>query len=58
MAQQDYKFEGWLGKGPESAQGKMEWGEFPKVKPFEETDVDIQVRWSVYYLSTLSSHVD
>jgi hypothetical protein len=27
MAAQDYKFEGWLGKGPESANGKMEWGE-------------------------------
>ena len=43
MASQDYKFEGWLGKGPESAQGKMEWGAFPKPKPFEETDVDIEI---------------
>ncbi|TKA25431.1 hypothetical protein B0A50_06298 [Salinomyces thailandicus] len=37
------KFEGWLGKGPESAQGKMEWGAFPKVKTWDEGDVDIQI---------------
>jgi len=42
-AAQDYKFEGWLGMDPESAKGKMVWGEFPHVKPFEETDVDIQI---------------
>ncbi|KAK3647279.1 hypothetical protein LTR56_008110 [Elasticomyces elasticus] len=40
---QDYKFEGWLGKDKSSAEGNMVWGEFPKVKPFEETDVDIQI---------------
>ncbi|KAK3074654.1 hypothetical protein LTR53_002732 [Teratosphaeriaceae sp. CCFEE 6253] len=40
---QDYKFKGWLGKDKESAKGNMVWGEFPKVKPFEETDVDIQI---------------
>ncbi|KAK0336081.1 hypothetical protein LTR02_004500 [Friedmanniomyces endolithicus] len=39
----DYKFEGWLGKDKESAKGNMVWGEFPHVKPFEETDVDIQI---------------
>ncbi|KAK4540067.1 hypothetical protein LTR36_009808 [Oleoguttula mirabilis] len=39
----DYKFEGWLGKDKDSADGKMVWGEFPNPKPFEETDVDIQI---------------
>jgi len=44
----DYKFEGWLGKDKESAKGNMVWGEFPHVKPFEETDVDIQItHWCV-----------
>ena len=38
----DVKFEGWVGLGPESAQGKMEWQGFDP-KPFEETDVDIEV---------------
>ncbi|KAL5344100.1 chaperonin 10-like protein [Aspergillus crustosus] len=38
----DYKFEGWLGSDPSSAEGKMEWKEFePKV--WEETDVDIKI---------------
>ncbi|KAK5122930.1 hypothetical protein LTR85_003495 [Meristemomyces frigidus] len=40
---QDYKFEGWLGKDKDSVNGKMVWGEFPHPKPFEETDVDIQI---------------
>jgi len=39
----DYSFEGWLGKGPESAEGKMVWGKFPNPKPFDEGDVDIQI---------------
>jgi len=44
----DYKFEGWLGKDKESAKGNMVWGDFPHVKPFEETDVDIQItHWCV-----------
>ncbi|KAF6826117.1 nadp-dependent alcohol dehydrogenase [Colletotrichum plurivorum] len=38
----DYKFEGWLGRGPESAQGKMEWGSF-EPKRWTEDDVDIQI---------------
>lgn len=38
----DYKFEGWMGTDKESAKGKMVWQEF-KPKPFEETDVDIQI---------------
>lgn len=41
----NYKFEGWLGHGPEAAEGKMEWGAFePKV--WQEDDVDIQVTHS------------
>lgn len=40
---QEKGFEGWLGKSPESAQGKMEWGPFPDVKPWSENDVDIQI---------------
>ncbi|RKK84928.1 hypothetical protein BFJ71_g14325 [Fusarium oxysporum] len=38
----DYKFEGWLGKGPESVQGKMEWGAFTP-KTWTENDVDIKI---------------
>ncbi|TEA12103.1 NADP-dependent alcohol dehydrogenase 6 [Colletotrichum sidae] len=38
----DYKFEGWLGRSPESAQGKMEWGAF-EPKKWTEHDVDIQI---------------
>ncbi|RKK89671.1 hypothetical protein BFJ68_g16663 [Fusarium oxysporum] len=38
----DYKFEGWLGKGPESVQGKMEWGAFTP-KKWTENDVDIKI---------------
>merc|ERR1712029_274775 len=37
------KFEGWLGMGPESAKGKMEWGAFPNPKKRTEDDVDIQI---------------
>lgn len=36
------KFEGWLGKSPESVKGNMVWGEF-EPKKFEETDVDIKI---------------
>lgn len=42
---QDYKFEGWLGHDKDSVNGKMVWGEF-EPKPWEETDVDIQVTHS------------
>lgn len=38
----DYKFEGWLGDKPESAQGQMQWGEF-EPKKWTEDDVDIKV---------------
>lgn len=38
----DYKFEGWLGHSPESANGKMEWGAF-EPKKWTEDDVDIEV---------------
>lgn len=41
----DYKFEGWLGHDKDSVKGKMQWGEF-EPKPWEETDVDIQVTHS------------
>jgi len=47
MSGEDYKFEGWMGLGPESADGKMVWQEFPKDrKPFAEEDVDIQITHS------------
>jgi alcohol dehydrogenase (NADP+) len=39
----EYKFEGWMGLDLDSAKGNMVWQEFPEVKPFEETDVDIQI---------------
>lgn len=45
MATQDYKFEGWLGLDPKSVEGNMVWQEF-EPKPWEETDVDIQVTHS------------
>ncbi|EGP90904.1 uncharacterized protein MYCGRDRAFT_31826 [Zymoseptoria tritici IPO323] len=41
-AQQDYKFEGWMGLDKESAQGKMVWQGF-QPKPFEDADVDIEI---------------
>ncbi|KAL8420399.1 hypothetical protein RB594_003257 [Gaeumannomyces avenae] len=41
-APKDYTFEGWLGKGPEAAKGKMEWGQF-EPKKWTEDDVDIQI---------------
>ncbi|CAK7200736.1 hypothetical protein SEUCBS139899_003435 [Sporothrix eucalyptigena] len=37
-----YEFEGWLGKDPESVEGKMEWGAF-EPKKWMEDDVDIQI---------------
>ncbi|KAI5367186.1 Putative alcohol dehydrogenase, zinc-type, GroES-like superfamily, NAD(P)-binding domain superfamily [Septoria linicola] len=42
-ASTDYKFEGWCGLDKESANGKMVWQELPKVKTWEETDVDIEI---------------
>ncbi|KAB8446179.1 hypothetical protein FH972_025161 [Carpinus fangiana] len=38
----DYTFKGWLGNGPEAAQGKMEYGEF-QPKTWEETDVILTI---------------
>ncbi|RAK72267.1 NAD(P)-dependent alcohol dehydrogenase [Aspergillus fijiensis CBS 313.89] len=38
----EYKFEGWMGLGPEASEGKMVWQEF-EPKPWEETDVDIKI---------------
>ncbi|KAH9886782.1 NADP-dependent alcohol dehydrogenase C [Xylariomycetidae sp. FL2044] len=38
----DLKFEGWLGKTPESVKGKMEWGPF-EPKKWTEDDVDIEI---------------
>lgn len=37
-----YKFQGWLGLDPSSAQGNMQWKEY-EPKTWEETDVDIKV---------------
>jgi len=39
---QDYKFEGWMGLDKDSVNGKMVWQEFTP-KPFDETDVDIEI---------------
>lgn len=36
------KFEGWLGLGPDSAKGKMQWGSF-EPKAWTENDIDIQI---------------
>ncbi|KAK3944864.1 chaperonin 10-like protein [Diplogelasinospora grovesii] len=41
-AQAGLKFQGWLGKGPESTDGQMEWGEF-EPKKWTEDDVDIEI---------------
>ncbi|EKG16378.1 Alcohol dehydrogenase superfamily zinc-containing [Macrophomina phaseolina MS6] len=38
----DYKFEGWCGHGPESANGQMKWEEY-KPKTWTEDDVDIKI---------------
>ncbi|KAJ9144163.1 Zinc-binding dehydrogenase [Pleurostoma richardsiae] len=43
--QQNYKFEGWLGRDKSSAEGNMVWSEF-EPKPWEETDVDIKITHS------------
>ncbi|KAK9323666.1 quinone oxidoreductase [Lipomyces orientalis] len=42
MTTEDYKFEGWMGLDPSSAEGKMVWQEYePKV--WEDNDIDIKV---------------
>ncbi|KAH8886606.1 zinc-binding dehydrogenase [Thozetella sp. PMI_491] len=43
MAEQaNPRFQGWLGKTPESVNGKMEWGDF-EPKKWTEDDVDIEI---------------
>ncbi|KAJ5624126.1 hypothetical protein N7510_000435 [Penicillium lagena] len=42
MAETNYKFEGWMGLDPSSADGNMVWQEF-QPKEWEETDIDIKV---------------
>lgn len=42
MAPSSPKFEGWLGKSPESVNGQMEWGAF-EPKKWTEDDVDIEI---------------
>ncbi|KAI2473356.1 NADP-dependent alcohol dehydrogenase C [Annulohypoxylon bovei var. microspora] len=41
-AQASPKFQGWLGKTPESVNGKMEWGAY-EPKKWTEDDVDIEI---------------
>ncbi|EGU82134.1 alcohol dehydrogenase (NADP+) [Fusarium oxysporum f. sp. raphani 54005] len=38
----DYEFKGWLGRDPDSVNGKMEWDTF-EPKKWEENDVDIKI---------------
>ncbi|KAK8097050.1 hypothetical protein PG999_012994 [Apiospora kogelbergensis] len=42
MSQRNYKFEGWVGRDPASAEGNMVWTEF-EPKRWEETDIDIRI---------------
>ncbi|KAJ3051076.1 hypothetical protein HK097_007939 [Rhizophlyctis rosea] len=39
---ESYKFEGWVAKNKDSVKGQLVWEEYTP-KPFEETDVDIQM---------------
>ncbi|KAF5013106.1 hypothetical protein FDECE_876 [Fusarium decemcellulare] len=41
----DYKFEGWMGENPSSAEGNMVWKEY-EPKPWEESDIDIKITHS------------
>jgi alcohol dehydrogenase (NADP+) len=41
-AQTNLKFQGWLGKTPDSVKGKMEWGAY-EPKKWTEDDVDIEI---------------
>ncbi|EME46885.1 hypothetical protein DOTSEDRAFT_149362, partial [Dothistroma septosporum NZE10] len=36
-------FVGWMGLDKTAAQGTMVWQQFPDPKPFEETDIDIEI---------------
>lgn len=42
MGSKEAEWVGWVGLGPESAEGKMVWQGY-ETKPFEETDVEIEV---------------
>ncbi|KAE8383137.1 chaperonin 10-like protein [Aspergillus bertholletiae] len=42
MTNYDYRFEGWMGLDPSSAEGKMKWQEYTP-KEWEETDIDIKI---------------
>ncbi|KAL8713219.1 MAG: hypothetical protein Q9220_002740 [cf. Caloplaca sp. 1 TL-2023] len=38
----DYKFQGWMGLDPSSADGNMKWQSY-EPKPFQDTDIDIKI---------------
>lgn len=42
MGSTDYTFQGWLGKGPDSVEGKMVWEQY-EPKTWSESDVDIKI---------------
>ncbi|KAJ9646522.1 hypothetical protein H2199_002571 [Coniosporium tulheliwenetii] len=42
MSSTDYTFQGWLGKGPDSVEGKMVWEQY-EPKTWSESDVDIKI---------------
>lgn len=42
MGSSDYTFQGWLGKGPDSVEGKMVWEQY-EPKTWSESDVDIKI---------------
>lgn len=42
MVSPETEYVGWVSHGPESAEGKMVWQDY-ETKPFEETDVEIEV---------------
>ncbi|KAJ6788947.1 hypothetical protein PWT90_05199 [Aphanocladium album] len=43
--EQDHAFEGWVAHNPDSVHGNMEWQKYSP-KPFQETDVDIEISHS------------
>ena len=38
----DQTFQGWVAHDKDSVNGKLQWGPY-QVKPFQETDVDVEV---------------
>jgi alcohol dehydrogenase (NADP+) len=42
MANQNYKFQGWMGLDKEAVKGNMVWKEYTP-KTWEETDIDIRI---------------